>query len=221
MRPAPKTIELSSVYFYEGATAPRTIQLRDCGLPLKTAGTGLFAGLYGYQSKTEGFMAARVYADKHRMRFTVVDYLVRLEHQINRNQMKPEEIDQHDFVSFTRITRSLADEVGELIWKQIKGSPYNREHGDDVFDLLANHPEAIKSLTDDPRWKHLKVIAYHAILPMSETPLAIGVVPEHHWQSISEATCRLDPTTRVTLEPPRHAERPTAPSAKYTGPRLR
>src|SRR5437868_3778 len=111
MRPA-ATIELSSVYFYEEAAAPRTIPLQDCGLPMKTSTPGVFAGLYGYQSKTEGFVAARVYADKYRMQFTVVDYSVRLEHPINTRQMKPEEIEQHDFVSFSRISSPLADEIG-------------------------------------------------------------------------------------------------------------
>ncbi len=99
-------IELATVYFYEGPTPPRVIALKDCGLPTKSPWNGAFPTLYGYQSKQEGFTAARAYADKNRLQHTIIDILVKLDQKKNPLMTKPEDLAQHDFISFQRLSRS-------------------------------------------------------------------------------------------------------------------
>ena len=196
-------IELSSVYFYEG-TAPREIALRDCGLPTKSPVPGAFSALYGYQSKQEGFMAARAHADRERLQFTVIDFLVALEHKQNPLMMKPADLAQHDFIAFQRLSRSMMDQLQEILKKRLEQEgiePGPAELAKPQL-LIMQRPELITSVLDEPGWEHLKVVAYPAKLAISEKPLTVGTVPYRHWDAIQEATCRLNPNIRITLDPP-------------------
>lgn len=196
---AQPVIELSTVYFYEGQI-PRTISLKDCGLAMHAPVPGTLAALYGYQSKQEGFMAARAFADQRRLQFTVIDFLVRLDHPINSGLMKPSELTQHDFISFLRMSRGMLNELQEIL----------EEHGgaaagDDAAKphvLIMQRPELLVDVINHPDLRHFKVIAHPAKPVFSERPLTVGTVPFAQWGAIQEATCRLNPTTRITLERP-------------------
>lgn len=195
--------ELSTVYFYEGS-APRVIALKDAGLQMRSPIPGAFSAIYGYQSKQEGFMAARAYADRHRLQFTVIDFLVRLDHKANPLMMKPEHLPQHDFIAFTRIARDMTDKLQEILARRLEkdGLDVGQVDLSKPQQVLAQRPELITSLLDEPGWEHLKVIVYPAKVAMSEKPLAVGTVPFRHWDAIQEATCRLNPNIQITLDPP-------------------
>lgn len=219
-------IELSTVYFYEG-TAPRVIALKDCGLPMKSPVPGAFSALYGYQSKQEGFMAARAYADKNRLQFTVIDLLVKLDQKQNPLMMKPEDLPQHDFITFQRLSRSMTDELGGILKQQLE-----RERGDtSALDpskphlLLMQRPDLIAAVINEPGWEHMKVVTYPAKIALSEKPLNVGTVPFRHWDSIQKATCRLNPNIQITLDPPGQRAKNAAASAPPTdrprGPRMK
>lgn len=93
--------------------------------------------------------------------------------------------------------------------------------------LLQQRPDLVSSLIEAPGWEHMKVIAYPAKLTISEKPLTVGIVPHSHWDSIKEASCRLNPGIRITLEPPNPNQVDSAaagvgsPSLKDRGPRSR
>ncbi|WP_321959530.1 hypothetical protein [Burkholderia cenocepacia] len=220
-------IELSTVYFYEG-TAPRVIALKDCGLPMKSPVPGAFSALYGYQSKQEGFMAARAYADKNRLQFTVIDLLVKLDQKQNPLMMKPQDLPQHDFITFQRLSRSMMDELQEILRRHLerKGIDTSLLDQSKPHVLLMQRPDLITSVIDEPGWEHMKVIAYPAKIPISEKPLNIGTVPFRNWASIQKATCRLNPNIQITLDPPdQHvkdaATSAPAPTDRHRGPRMK
>jgi|SRR5438105_5951874 len=218
-------IELSTVAFYEGHT-PRSLALRECSLPLASPVPGALCALYGTKSKPEGFMAARAYADRHRLQFTVIDFLVALEHKPNASVMKPDDLPDHDFLSLLRMSGSMSDQVSE--W--IRAGLEEAGQGAELLDSLkAEHavlqqPSLIGALLDRPACQHLKLIAYPAMTSISDRPLNVGSVPFRHWSAIQEATCRLDPTVRVTLDsPPQQvaAKAPKAAPARPGKPRAR
>ena len=219
-------IELSSVYFYAGP-APRAIALKDCGALLNGQPGDVFPALYGYQSKQDGFMAARAYADKNRLHFTVIDFLVELDHKQNPLMMKPEDLANHDFVSFARMSRSMMDDLQDLLRERLvcEGLTPTKTELAKPHLLLQQRPELLSTLTAAPDWEHMKVIAYPAKVAFSEKPLTVGVLPHKHWSAIKEATCRLNPGIRITLEPPGPANTDAAPLAAQAsrdrGPRAR
>lgn len=197
------SIELSTVYFYEGAT-PSVIALRDCGLQMNNPITGAFSSLHGYQSKQEGFMAARAYADRYRLQFTVIDFMVGLGKRQNPLMMKPESIADHEFVAFTRMTRSTTDRLGEIVQRRLIRDGHDLTGIDlsKTSQLISHRPELIAALLDEPGWDHLKVIVYPAILKMSEKPLSVATIPFKYWHAIQDATCRLNPAIQITLDTP-------------------
>jgi hypothetical protein len=211
--PKPSTlIELSTVYFCEGPI-PTSISLRDCGLALRGNLPQAITALYGTQSKQEGFMAAREYAEKNRLNFTVIDFLVRLDLRINPGVMKAEEFGDHDFLPFQRLARSGIDEIAALLQAASKlDSEITKPSA-----VLLERPELLSVLLDQPALRHIKAVAFQARPVMSERALTVGAVPFIHWNAIAEATCRLNPTTRITLEYPAP---PMAPS-KAPAPRAR
>lgn len=214
-KPDSHIIELSSVYFFSGA-APRSIALRDCGLPMNPPIEGAFPALYGYQSKQEGFMAARSYADRNRLQFTVVDFLVQLDQKQNPLMMKPDDVPNHDFITFGRMSRSMMDHLQEILQERLlrEGITPTKAELSKPHLLLQQRPDLVTSLIDAPGWEHMKVIAYPAKLMISEKPLTVGTLPFKHWGSIQEATCRLNPGIRITLEPPAgHTPAPAVPAA--------
>lgn len=199
-KPDSRFIELSSVYFYDG-TLPSSIALKDCSLLTDRNVPDAFLALYGYQSKQEGFMAARTYANENRLRFTVIDFLVKLDEKQNPLTMKPDELALHDFISFQRLSKSMADEISAII------RPHAEQLG--IGDktakpqqLLMQYPELISPLLQTPGWEHLKVAAYPSKVKMSPKPLAVGAIPFSHWGSIAEATCRLNPEVFIRLDHP-------------------
>jgi hypothetical protein len=219
-------IELSTVAFYEAPTPP-TLALHACSLPLVSPVPGAMTALYGTKSKPEGFMAARAYADRHRLQFTVIDFLVALEHKPNASVMKPDELPDHDFLSLLRMSGSMSDQVGQWLRDGLE----EVGQGTDLLDTLkAEHavlqqPSLIETLIDRPACRHLKLIAYTAMTSISDRPLNVGTVPFRHWSAIQEASCRLDPTVRVTLDappvPPVTKTPKAAPTRRSSNPRAR
>lgn len=198
---SPSVIELSTVYFCPGPI-PHSIALRDCGLVLPGGVPGLTA-LYGNQSKQEGFMAARDFAEKNRLQFTVIDFLVGLEYKINPGLMKAVEFSQHDFLPFQRLSRTAMDEIADFLvgYAEKKGVRPDLV-GAKPNALLIERPDLLGALMSDPEFVHVKVISHQAKPSMSDRVLNVGTVPFCQWDAILEATCRLNPTTRVTLDRP-------------------
>lgn len=216
-------IELSTVYFCEGPVPP-TISLRDCGLQLKGTHPKVLTAFYGNQSKQDGFMAAREYAEKNRLQFTVIDFLVALDHRINPGLMKPEELANHDFIAFQRLSRSAADAIQNILQSGVSGNPLLKGVVDPVAEgvkpnqLVLDSPDVIDTLIATPALRHVKVIAHQAKLLISEKVLTVGSVPFVHWSAIMEATCRLNPTTRVVLDGPETGDKPTEKSSLAPAP---
>lgn len=154
-------------------------------------------------------MAARAYADKNRLQFTVIDFLVKLDQKQNPLMMKPEDIGHHDFITFQRISRKMMDELQNILGKQLErdGADFDDVDLSKPVQLIMQRPELITAMIDEPGWEHMKVIAYPAIVAISEKPLTIGTMPFRHWDAIQEATCRLNPTIRITLDPPGEQEK--------------
>lgn len=221
-------IELSTVYFYKGH-APRVVALKDCDLLAKSSVHGAFSALYGRQSKQEGFMAARAYADQNRLQFTVVDFLVKLDQKRNPLVMKLDDLPQHDFITFQRVSRSIMDNLRAILKKRLEqdGADLSKVDLSKPHWLIMQRPELIASVIAEPGWEHLKVIAYPTQLPISEKPLNVGTVPFRHWDAIQAATCRLNPNIRITLDPPVQNNRdtlsdvPARPKDRHRSPRMK
>jgi len=196
-------IELSTVYFFQGS-APKTVALKDCGLEMHRPIKGALSALYGYQSKQEAFMAARSYANENRLDFTVIDFLVKLDQKQNPLMMKPEDLQAHDFITFQRMAKSMQDEIQESL-RQLLIAEGSDPAGVGVAKphlAIMQRPDLLAALMDQPDWQHFKVIAHPADLKFSGRPLNVGTVPFRHWDSIQEATCRLNPNIRITLDAP-------------------
>jgi len=220
-------IELSTVYFCAGPL-PHAIALRDCGLQLPGAAPNVLTALYGNQSKQDGFMAAREYAERNRLQFTVIDFLVALDHRINPGLMKSDEWANHDFFAFQRLSRGAADEIQAILQDLVPAGAGEQAAVDGVKPnvLLLQRPELIGMLLSQPQLRHVKVVAHQARPIMSERALTVGSVPFVHWNAIKEASCRLNPTTRITLDQPRMIDSPTSalgdlPSSAPSAPTLR
>jgi hypothetical protein len=168
-------------------------------------------------------MAARAYADRERLQFTVIDFLVSLDHKQNPLMMKPEDLMQHDFISFQRLSRSMMDQLHGILKRRLEDEriePSQAELSKPQL-LIMQRPELITSVLEEAGWEHMKVFAYPAKLAISEKPLNVGTVPFRHWGAIQEATCRLNPNIRITLDPPAGYEK-NAPIQVHTpAPRKR
>ncbi len=202
-KPQGALIELSTVHFYKGQLE-RKIALKDMGLTLSSDIPGALSALYGSQSKQDGFMAAGQYADRHHLEFTVIDFLVKLDYKPNPGVMKPGELMHHDFFSFQRSSRAMLDEIDAMIEEKFVGDgmPLDERFVHKPHLLVIEKPELIATLLSDAVMSHLKVLVHGARTNFSERPLNVGTVPFSQWDSIQEATCRLNPGTWVTLERP-------------------
>lgn len=168
-------------------------------------------------------MAARAHADRERLQFTVIDFLVALEHKQNPLMMKPADLAQHDFIAFQRLSRSMMDQLQEILKKRLEQEgiePGPAELAKPQL-LIMQRPELITSVLDEPGWEHLRVVAYPAKLAISEKPLTVGTVPYRHWDAIQEATCRLNPNIRITLDPPAGFEKNVPVQERTPTPRKR
>lgn len=197
-------IELSAVYFCEGPI-PAAISLFDCSLALRGVAPDAMTALYGNQSKQEGFMAARDYAARNRLNFTVIDFLVSLDRRVNPGLMKATEFGEFDFFALHRLARSGAEEFAAML----QASGVQEAETMKPAAILAERPELLSVLLAQPEMQHVKVVAFQTTPVMCERVLTVGSVPFSHWDAIAEATCRLNPTTRVTLDRP-------APSPSFT-----
>ncbi|MET3132790.1 hypothetical protein AAKU55_003070 [Oxalobacteraceae bacterium GrIS 1.11] len=202
-KPQGAVIELSTVHFYKGQLGP-TVALKDMGLTLSADIPGTLSALYGYQSKQDGFMAAGQYADRHGLQFTVIDFLVKLDHKPNPGLMKPEELMRHDFFTFQRSSRAMLDEVDAMLMEKFAGQgvPLGGKYAGKPHLLVIERPELIATLLSDAAMAHVKVVVHGARTCFSDRPLNVGTVPFDQWDAIQEATCRLNPGTTVTLERP-------------------
>lgn len=209
-------IELSTVYFCRGAI-PHVISLHDSSLALRGASPEALIALYGNQSKQEGFMAAREYAERQRLNFTVIDFLVALDYRINPGLMKADEFGAHDFLAFQRLARSGSDEIAAML----QASVGMKMEATKPAAVLLERPALISSLFGQAELEHMKVIAFQAKPAMSERALNVGVVPYRHWDAVVEATCRLNPTTRVSLDRPRNPSPSPSDALKPVAPATR
>ena len=161
---------------------------------------------YGLQGKQDGFVAAQAYAATHGLKYTVIDMLVDLEAQ-NPGLMKPSELSGYDFLNFSRASRKMSEQVAQWLTASRAGVIARDDIGTALSEqplraVLAQWPALVDELAELPSCRHLKVIAFHATTSLGTRPISIGNVPHRHWVAISEATCRLNPTVRITLDPP-------------------
>ncbi len=146
-------------------------------------------------------MAAKAYADRNRLSFTAIDFLVRLDHKQNPLMMKPQDLPNFDFLAFNRFTRGMMDSVANTLAETL------RSRGEDLAQLdmakphllLMARPELFTALLELPDWQQMKVIVHPAKLAMTDKAFSIGSLPHRHWGSIVEAMCRIDPI-RVGIE---------------------
>lgn len=215
-------IELSTVAFYEG-DAPRTLALSDCSWPMAGPPVSGICGVYGSTSKPDAFMAARAHADRERVNFTVIDFIVEVESRSTLT-MKPQDLASYDFFNLQRMSVALGGQVGA--WLQADKN-VAKQFGT-LFEtmkpeqVLMQAPALIDVLAATADCSHVKLFAFPAKTAIGSRSLAIGFVPFTHWASIKEATCRLDPTVHVTLDPPvARAKRAIKVSPKEPGLRPR
>lgn len=216
-------VEVSTVAFYEGR-APRTIPLKDCSWPIASPPVTGISGIYGSASKREAFMAARAHADAERLNFTIIDFVVELENSTQGGVMNPQKLSSFDFLNLQRMSTPLGAQVGA--WLQAdKGVA--KQHGE-LFEamrseqVMAQVPELVDVLAAAPECRHVRLFAFSAMTGIGRQALSLGFVPFAHWASIREATCRLDPTVHVTLDPPAApAKRASKAAPKDAGARPR
>lgn len=204
--PGGALIELSTVYFFTGSL-PKKLSLRNCSLAMAQKTPGLICGLYGRQSKQEGFMAAHAYAERHKLEFTVIDFLVRLQSAINPVKMAVEDLPRHDFLSLNQLRKQTWDAIAFALASS-DGGVNEDSLEEDGKKILLSQPELISRLCEIPEYQHFRVLAFDGRPNFSEHPLQIGTVPVQHWDAIESAVCRLNPATQVTLEYPSDRPRP-------------
>ena len=203
---AVRLIELSTVVFYSG-DAPKQMALSNCSFPMPESPQGAFCALYGVQGKQDGFVGARAYAEQKKLRFTVIDLLVDVERQ-NPLPMKSEDLAHFDFLNFKRMSKALGREVSEWLSEGLEAADNVNPRAASLvaeelsMNALAQRPALLDLLLERPELQHLRVIACPAMTSVSGKALNVGNVPHRHWNSIKEASCRLDPTIRITLDPP-------------------
>jgi hypothetical protein len=196
-------IELSTVHFYKGQLGP-AVALKDMGLTLSADVPGTLSALYGHQSKQDGFMLAGQYADRHHLEFTVIDFLVKLDYKLNPGLMKPEELVHHDFLTFQRSSRPMLDEIDAMLTEKFAGHgvPLDGKFAGKPHLLVIERPELVGALLSDAAMAHIKVLVHGARTSFSDRALNVGTIPFSQWDAIQNATCRLNPETRVTLDRP-------------------
>jgi hypothetical protein len=199
------TIELSTVAFYRGEV-PNELSLCDCMIPMVNQPSRAFSAFYGLQGKQDGFVAAQNFAATRGLKYTVIDMLVELEKQ-NPGLMKPQELAKFDFLNFSRSSRGMIETAAEwLVEIGALEAPSSRDlpREQSLRTSLMQRPSLVDDFLGLPQCSHLKVIAFQAQTSLSDRPISLANVPFHHWKAIREASCRLDPTVRITLEPPNH-----------------
>jgi hypothetical protein len=124
--------------------------------------------------------------------------------------MKPQELVHHDFLAFQRSSRAMLDEIDAILADRLGNlgkTLYDRFAGKPHL-LVIERPDLVTNLLSDAAMAHVKVLVHGARAHFSERPLNVGTVPFSQWDSIHEATCRLNPDTRVSLERPAPNDKP-------------
>ena len=202
-------IELSTVYFFSG-NAPRELALKDCSFPMPDAPKGALCALYGVQGRQDGFSGAGALAKRKSLSYTIIDLIVELKQQ-NPLPMKSEELSQFDFLNFKRMSKALGRDVSEWLAEGLHASPDVNQRAaalvesESSMSALAQRPALLDLLLEHPAFRHLTVIAFPALTSVSDRPLNVGSVTHRHWGAIKDASCRLDPTIRITLDKPEPA----------------
>ncbi|NML17052.1 hypothetical protein [Azohydromonas caseinilytica] len=196
------TIELSTVAFYAGLR-PRSLSLWACSVPLIKHVPGALTAIYGAKSKPEAFMAASDYAQRNGFQYTVIDFIVNLEKRPSP-VMKPDELERFDFLNMSRMASAMNEPIGEWICAELAPGDSRAKLLNEMplQQALRQDPSLLGVLLESPACRHLKLIACPAQTKLGLQPLRVGVVPFRHWLAIQEATCRLDPTVHITVEPP-------------------
>lgn len=202
-------IELSTVHFYRGS-CPRVLSLKGCSLPMYETMPEMMCGFYGRQGKQDGFMAAYAYAQANQLEFTVIDFLVKLDLPINPVKMSVDDLRSHDFLHLAQARRELWNTVSFLIEEEADEEVHSVHQEIDGKLLLLDRPGLIARVADDAAFRHFKALAFDSRTFISPRTLSIGVVPFRHWNSIVQATCRLNPTTQVLLDSPLKEHKPSA-----------
>lgn len=205
------SVELSTIYFFKN-TLPASIPLHECGLPLAEDIPNSISAYYGYQARLEGIVAAREYAQQNGLKFTAVDFSVALDERPNLRQMTTQDLENFDFLSFHKLSRSMMDDVVVVMKKGLHARGVATQDLDfkRPQHILARHPALIEDLQAQAAWQHVKMIAHPAQLAFSDRMYNVATVPYRHWGRITEAFCRIDPL-HISLEPPAPAARPDAP----------
>lgn len=187
-------IAMSTVLFFEG-TLPKKINLKDCGFPLEKPIEDSFQALYGHIGKQAGFMAAKNYADQHKLQFTIIDLKVRFDEAVNTVPVALDKLSNEEIISLKRLPRN---EIAQLYEKYIGDNSDEKK----AYTDLVKHPELLSSVINHNDFKDLKLMIYPAMTAVSNNPLVIGTIPHRHWDIINSAVCRLHPHTQVSLESP-------------------
>lgn len=195
-------IEMTTIAFYRGEI-PREIALRDCSLPIQNGPVTAFCAYYGEKSNQSGFMAARQYAASLGLQYTVIDIEIQLR-PLNPSVMKPEELEEFDFLNFARMSREMRSVVSKWFSEPHPSAGGTAEPSEtrSAIDAVAANPSLVDKLIALPECSHLKVIAFQAVTSLATMPLTVGGVPHRHWSAIRSANCRLNPTVRVLLDAP-------------------
>lgn len=196
-------VALTTVYFFKGEL-PTVLALRDAALPLKGDCPGAFAALHGNRGKREGLMAARQHADRTGLKYTVIDFLLETRESTRYDRLSFEDIASQSVIFLDRLTRAGLEELYALMERRAGPLQLQRgKHFRQEFEaLIQARPELLSVLFDDEAMAHVIALVYPGKPIFSERPTSIALVAQRHWERITEAACRLDPTTLVLLDTP-------------------
>lgn len=183
-------ITLSSIYFTDcELSSLKSIHLKDSSIPMRNTNLKpAIHALYGQHSKRLAYAQAAEYADKNNLNFTVIDFEVELSKPRNVQRMRPNELNNYDFMSTKWLTKAMDNEIELILRKQQKGlsNEINLTHH------LATQPDHFIKLANHPTFKHIKVMVYLAKTAIYEKFLSIGVIPKRHWKYIRNPRCKFN-----------------------------
>lgn len=177
-RKAKGVIDVTTFCFASTPPANGEIRLSDCQLPLKNAVPGYFSALHGHRNKLEAVEIARQYALEKNFLMLAVNFYLQLEHPITPGVTSSDTLSGRSFVSTTRLTRALADDVADH-WKaaMMRDSSYTESGLNNLYDwsdpasFISDHPLYIADLIE--KW-HIPVIAHPAKFSFSERPIVVA-----------------------------------------------
>lgn len=199
-------IELSTVYFYK-KKLPRLLKLKECDFTRNSSGVpDTLAALTGYQRRQKGFVIAREYAEKNGLEFTVIDFTIKLDQSFSAQLIKPEDLQLRDYLSIHRLSKDTTNLLLQILKESGDEQTQNilKLHSTKkLSNLLKYHPALLDPILTDERFKHVKIINTNINNPLhSDVTLNLAFVPKRNWRAIQSASCRLDPSIEISLEPP-------------------